>query len=102
MFWLGGELAQGTMFKIIRRRELQDSATHMCESSTMTQTKTIKAVVACALGFGIITSVANAQPDVTWQAPVTISGGSDVTNSGIYFGSWAPQDGSANTLPVNG
>src|SRR6266850_365724 len=42
------------------------------------------------------------KPDVTWQAPVTISGPSDVSTQGTYFGSWAPQDGNANTLPVNG
>jgi hypothetical protein len=102
MFWLGRELAQRTMFKIIRRRELQDCATHMCHSSTMTQTKIVRAAVACALSFGIVTFVANAQPDVTWQTPVTIAGTSDVSTSGSYFGSWAPQDGGANTLPVNG
>ena len=43
-----------------------------------------------------------AKPDVTWQTPVTISGTSDVTTQGTYFGSWAPSDGNANTLPVNG
>jgi len=42
------------------------------------------------------------RPTVTWQTPVTISGASDVSTQGTYFGSWAPQDGSANTLPVNG
>src|SRR5205085_12695706 len=42
------------------------------------------------------------RPNVTWQTPVTISGASDVSTLGTYFGSWAPQDGSANTLPVNG
>jgi hypothetical protein len=42
------------------------------------------------------------KPDVTWQAPVTISGASDVSTQGTYFGSWAPQDANANTLPVNG
>ena len=41
------------------------------------------------------------KPDVTWQNPVTISGPSDVTTQGTYFGSWAPSDGNANTLPVN-
>jgi hypothetical protein len=68
----------------------------------MTQSKTVRAAIACTLSFGIFAAVANAQPDVTWQTPVTISGTSDVTNSGIYFGSWAPQDGGANALPVNG
>ena len=58
----------------------------------------------CVWGFvvGSATALANAQPAVTWQTPVTISGASDVNASGIYFGSWAPQDGSANSYPVNG
>ena len=42
------------------------------------------------------------KPDVTWRTPITISGPSDVTTQGTYFGSWAPQDGNANTFPVNG
>src|SRR5258706_12929700 len=42
------------------------------------------------------------KPNVTWQSPHTISGASDVSTLGTYFGSWAPQDGSANPLPVNG
>ena len=42
------------------------------------------------------------KPDVTWQTPVTISGASDVSTSGAYFGSWAPQNGSASSFPVNG
>ena len=45
-----------------------------------------------------ITPTAN----IIWQAPVTISGTSDVSTQGTYFGSWAPYNGSANTLPVNG
>jgi len=65
------------------------------------QNKMIAAIV-CASAAAVLITTANAQPDVTWQTPVPISGTSDVTNSGIYFGSWAPQDGSANTLPVNG
>src|SRR5208337_1207915 len=44
----------------------------------------------------------NGFPAVTWQTPVTISGTDDVSTNGTYFGSWAPQDGSANTYPVNG
>jgi len=42
------------------------------------------------------------KPNVTWRTPITISGPSDVNTEGTYFGSWAPQDGSANTFPVNG
>ncbi len=55
-------------------------------------------------GLAIMTFVytANAQPNVAWLAPVTISGASDVSTQGAYFGSWAPQDGSANNYPVNG
>jgi hypothetical protein len=39
---------------------------------------------------------------INWQTPQVISGTSDVLNNGTYFGSWAPYDGSANSLPVNG
>src|SRR6266704_565243 len=42
------------------------------------------------------------RPNVTRQAPHTISGAPDVSTLGTYFGSWAPQDGSANSYPVNG
>lgn len=39
---------------------------------------------------------------INWQTPVTISGASDVTTQGNYYGSWAPYNGDANTTPVNG
>ena len=42
------------------------------------------------------------KPNVTWEAPVDISGPSDVVTQGTYFGSWAPQNANANTNPVNG
>jgi autotransporter-associated beta strand protein len=42
------------------------------------------------------------QGNITWQAPANISGASDVNTQGTYFGSWAPYDGNANSLPVNG
>src|SRR5207245_7517439 len=42
------------------------------------------------------------KPNVTWRAPVTISGSSDVSTQGTYFGSWAPYNGSANANSVNG
>ena len=64
--------------------------------------KAIKTAAVCASCIGILIATANAQPNVTWQTPVTISGPSDVNTVGTYFGSWAPQDGNANTLPVNG
>src|SRR6267154_3576328 len=64
--------------------------------------KRIYRAIVCASALLFLVPLATAQPDVTWQTPITISGASDVTNSGIYFGSWAPQDGSANNFPVNG
>jgi hypothetical protein len=66
------------------------------------QAKNIKAVIICASSAGIIIATANAEPTITWQAPITISGTSDVSTLGTYFGSWAPQDGGANNFPVNG
>jgi Tfp pilus assembly protein PilX len=50
----------------------------------------------------IFVGTARAQSNVTWQTPVTISGAAEVSTQGVYFGSWAPQDGSANNYPVNG
>jgi hypothetical protein len=51
----------------------------------------------------ILTAVAQAQSqDVTWQTPVAISGASDVNTQGTFYGSWAPYDGSANSMSVNG
>lgn len=53
--------------------------------------------------LGLLAAAAQAQNEnITWQTPTTISGASDVSTLGTYFGSWAPQDGGANTLPVNG
>src|SRR5438477_12272656 len=70
------------------------------------KTKTIRAVILCAAWASIIAS-ANAQPDITWQTPVTISGTSDVNTSGALYGTWAPGNdwgGSqrADYYPVNG
>jgi hypothetical protein len=39
---------------------------------------------------------------IIWQTPQIISGASDVLTNGAYYGSWAPYNGSANTMPVNG
>ena len=53
--------------------------------------------------IGMLAAVAQAQDEtVAWQTPVAISGASDVSTQGTFFGSWAPYDGDANTLPVNG
>src|SRR5437667_10543851 len=70
----------------------------LAHNATM-QGKTIKAVIVFASSAAIFIATANAQPDVTWQTPVTISGASDVSTLGSYFGSWAPR---GSTLAVNG
>ena len=63
----------------------------------------MKRIIICASIVGMIAAAANAQNEnITWQAPTTISGASDVSTLGTYFGSWAPQNGGANTTPVNG
>src|SRR5215831_18027952 len=69
--------------------------------NVINQARTIKVAIVYVSAAGTFLS-ANAQPNVTWQTPVTISGTSDVSTSGLYFGSWATQDGSANNFPVNG
>jgi len=51
----------------------------------------------------LLTAVAQAQNEnVTWQTPANISGAADVSALGTYLGTWAPYDGSANNLAVNG
>ena len=64
----------------------------------------LKALEAGLVATSLVTfvSTAGAQPDVLWQTPVTISGAADVSTQGVYFGSWAPQDGSAANHPVIG
>jgi PEP-CTERM motif len=61
----------------------------------------MKTVVLGVLIAGLSATISNAS-DITWQTPATISGASDVSTLGTYFGSWAPYDGSANSYPVNG
>src|ERR1035438_747310 len=58
----------------------------------------IKTIALCAAIAGMHTTSANAA-NVIWQTPTTISGVSDVSTLGNYFGSWAPN---GSTLPVNG
>src|SRR5260370_4374815 len=63
----------------------------------------MKTIFLCATIVSVLTAAANAQnANILWQTPLTISGASDVSTLGTYFGSWAPQDGGANTMPVNG
>jgi hypothetical protein len=64
--------------------------------------RAITAAMICAFSASFVAATANAQPSVTWQTPVTISGPSDISTAGIYFASWAPQDGNAKNLSVNG
>jgi hypothetical protein len=60
----------------------------------------MKTVICCLSIISVLTAVANAQNEnITWQTPQTISGASDVSTLGTYFGSWAPN---GSTLAVNG
>ncbi|HEX4262877.1 MAG TPA: PEP-CTERM sorting domain-containing protein [Verrucomicrobiae bacterium] len=53
--------------------------------------------------FAGFAAMAQAQSDITWQSPITISGASDVNTSGTLFGTWAPFNGGAlSGLTVNG
>jgi len=90
------------MKKTFRPFSLDFMRSHAPVHNLFVQPKTVKAQMFCVVALGCLAIVANAQPSITWQTPVTISGTSDVNTSGVYFGSWAPQDGSANSHPVNG
>src|SRR5258706_3217577 len=90
------------MKKTFRPFSLDFMRSHAPVHNLFVQAKTVKAQMFCVVALGCLAIVANAQPNITWQTPVTISGRSDVNSSGVYFGSWAPQDGSANSHPVNG
>ncbi len=72
----------------------------MTTNLLLTRLKVVAAELGCA-GITMLLGCAGAQPNVTWQTPVPISGTADVSTQGVYFGSWAPQDGSANQYPVN-
>jgi hypothetical protein len=39
---------------------------------------------------------------ILWGSPQTITGASDVVTAGTLFGSWAPDDASSSSYPVNG
>lgn len=54
---------------------------------------------AAATSLLAVTSMA---ATVSWDLPQAISGASDVSTEGTYFGSWAPFNGNANQSPVNG
>ena len=55
--------------------------------------------VATATCLLAVTSMA---ATITWDAPQAITGASDVSTEGTYFGSWAPYNANANQAPVNG
>ena len=60
----------------------------------------MKKILICASLAGMIAVTVNAQNEnITWQTPTSISGPSDVSTLGTYFGSWAPH---GSTLAVNG
>src|SRR3989442_7836225 len=80
----------------------QHSAARPASRHVSCTCETVKAHLVRLVSIASRAITTNAQPSVTWQTPVTISDTSDVNTSGIYFGSWAPQDGSANNYPVNG
>lgn len=61
----------------------------------------IPVFTAAIAGLGLLASLSTAAT-VTWDAPQAISGASDVSTEGTYFGSWAPFNGNANQFPVNG
>jgi hypothetical protein len=63
----------------------------------------MKTILICASIVSLLAAAANAQnEDITWQTATNITGTSDVITLGTYFGSWAPYDGGANSLSVNG
>ncbi len=50
---------------------------------------------------GLLTTASHAAT-ITWQASSAITGASDVSTTGAYFGSWAPNHADAPNFPVNG
>jgi hypothetical protein len=69
----------------------------------------MKRLILTASMASLISTAAYAQtPNITWGAPTTISGTSDVSIAGVLAGTWAPGDdwrpsgGLADNYPVNG
>lgn len=70
------------------------------------QTSTLKAVLRGAALTALCVTTASAA-NITWQTPQTISGATDVSTAGTFFGSWAPGNDWGGTdradyYPVNG
>jgi hypothetical protein len=66
----------------------------------------MKTIILCAAIAALLATVANAA-DISWQAPTTISGTSDVNTSGALVGTWGPGDdwggfNRSDYYPVNG
>src|ERR1041385_2134892 len=90
-----------------KEKTLRSSIVQLFAPALLTQARTICAAAICALGAGMLITTANAQPAVTWQTPVTISGTSDVSTLGALYGTWAPGNdwggnNRADYYPVNG
>ncbi len=68
----------------------------------MNTPKIIKGILSVSI-VGTLATVATAQSDITWQAPLTISGSSGVNTTGTLLGTWAPYSGDATSgITVNG
>ena len=51
----------------------------------------MKAILMCASTVCVLAATAPAQnANITWGTPTTISGATDVSIIGAYFGSWTP------------
>src|SRR6266567_3519992 len=104
---VGPITSTGTIMKEKRTpRFITDSILGSIGAAAM-QSKTIRAVIVCASSAGIFIATAKAQPNISWQAPVTISGTSDVSTLGALYGTWAPGNdwgggNRADNFPVNG
>ncbi|HWD92142.1 MAG TPA: PEP-CTERM sorting domain-containing protein [Verrucomicrobiae bacterium] len=61
-----------------------------------------KSILGVSIAAALV-AAAQAQSDINWQTPLTISGPADVNTSGTLFGTWAPFNGNAGSgLTVNG
>lgn len=55
-----------------------------------------------AVAASVLLSPLLSAATITWQNPSAITGASDVSTAGSYFGSWAPNHAEAPNFPVNG
>jgi len=66
-----------------------------------TATHIVKKVI-LIFALACLAATASRAVDITWQVSGSISGTTDVTTQGTYFGSWAPYNAGAPAFPVNG